>query len=46
MNNVFKMSDQERKKISDQHKALEKQTKEKKEELKKGLKKPENKKTS
>ena len=38
------MSDEERKKISEQHKTLEKQTKEKKDELKKGLQKPEEKK--
>jgi hypothetical protein len=38
---VFGMSDEERKKISEQHKTLEKQTKEKKEEIKKGLQKPE-----
>jgi hypothetical protein len=41
---VFGMSDEERKKISEQHKTLEKQTKEKKDELKKGLQKPEEKK--
>jgi hypothetical protein len=41
---VFGMSDEERKKISDQHKTLEKQVKEKKEEVKKGLQKPEEKK--
>jgi hypothetical protein len=43
---VFGMSDEERKKISEQHKQLEKIAREKKEELKKGLKKPEKKKTS
>jgi len=42
---VFKMSDEERKKISNQHKTLEKQTKEKKDELKKGLQQPEKKET-
>jgi hypothetical protein len=41
---VFGMTDEERKKISNQHKQLEKVTREKKEELKKGLKKPEEKK--
>jgi hypothetical protein len=41
---VFGMSDEERKKISEQHKTLEKQNKEKKDELKKGLQKPEEKK--
>lgn len=44
---VFGMSDAEKKKISDQHKKLEKETREKKEKLKQGLTKPEeNKKTS
>ena len=43
---VFGMSDEERKKISEQHKQLEKIAREKKEELKKGLKKPEEKKTT
>jgi hypothetical protein len=43
---VFGMSDEERKKISEQHKKLEKIAREKKEELKKGLKKPEKKKTT
>ena len=43
---VFGMSDEERKKISEQHKQLEKIAREKKEELKKGLKKPEQKKTT
>jgi hypothetical protein len=38
---VFGMSDEERKKISEQHKTLEKEVKEKKEEIKKGLQKPE-----
>lgn len=44
------MTDAEKKKISDQHKKLEKETREKKEQLKQGLTKPEvkkeNKKTS
>ena len=43
---ILKMSDEERKKISEQHKKLEKETQEKKEQLKKGLQQPENKKTS
>lgn len=43
---VFGMTDEEKKKISDQHKQLEKIAREKKEELKKGLKKPEEKKTT
>ena len=43
---VFKMSEEERKKISEQHKQLEKKAKEEKELLKKGLQKPEDKKTS
>jgi hypothetical protein len=43
---VFGMSDEERKKISEQHKKLEQIAREKKEELKKGLKKPEEKKTT
>ena len=43
---IFGMSDEERKKISEQHKQLEKIAREKKEELKKGLKKPEKKKTT
>ena len=41
---VFGMSDEERRKISEQHKQLEKIAREKKEELKKGLKKPDEKK--
>lgn len=44
------MTDDEKKKISDQHKKLEKETREKKEQVKQGLTKPEvkkeNKKTS
>jgi len=43
---VFGMSEEEKKKISEQHKQLEKIAREKKEELKKGLKKPEEKKTT
>jgi len=43
---VFGMSEEEKKRISEQHKQLEKIAREKKEELKKGLKKPEEKKTS
>ena len=43
---ILKMSDEERKKISQQHKTLEKETQQKKNELKKGLQLPENKKTS
>ena len=43
---ILRMSDEERKKISEQHKQLEKIAREKKEELKKGLKKPEEKKTT
>lgn len=43
---ILKMSDEERKRISDQHKTLEKQNQEKKEQLKKGLQLPDNKKTS
>jgi hypothetical protein len=38
------MSEEERKKISEQHKKLEKIAREKKDDLKKGLKKPEEKK--
>jgi len=38
------MSEEERKKISEQHKKLEKIAREKKDNLKKGLKKPEEKK--
>jgi hypothetical protein len=41
---VFGMSDEEKKRISEQHKQLEKIAREKREELKKGLKKPEEKK--
>jgi hypothetical protein len=41
---VFGMSEEEKKRISEQHKQLEKIAREKKEELKKGLKKPEEKK--
>lgn len=43
---ILKMSDEERNRISEQHKKLEKQNQEKKEELKKGLQQPKNKKTS
>jgi hypothetical protein len=47
---IFGMTDDEKKKISDQHKKLEKETREKKEQVKQGLTKPEvkkeNKKTS
>ena len=43
---ILGMSDEERKKISEQHKKLEEIAREKKEELKKGLKKPEQKKTT
>lgn len=43
---ILGMSDEERKKISEQHKKLEQIARDKKEELKKGLKKPEQKKTS
>lgn len=43
---ILKMSDEERKKISEQHKALEMENQKKKDELKKGLQQPENKKTS
>lgn len=41
---VLKMTEDERKKISEQHKNLEKKAKEQKELLKKGLTKPEEKK--
>ena len=41
---VFGMSEEEKKRISEQHKQLEKIAREKREELKKGLKKPEEKK--
>jgi hypothetical protein len=40
---VFGMSEEEKKRISEQHKQLEKIAREKKEELKKGLKKPDEK---
>jgi hypothetical protein len=40
---VFGMSEEEKKRISDQHKELERKTREKKQELKNGLKKPEKK---
>jgi hypothetical protein len=43
---ILQMSEEERKKISEQHKKLEQIARDKKEELKKGLKKPEEKKTS
>jgi hypothetical protein len=43
---LFKMSEEEKKRISEQHKQLEKETQQKKDELKKGLQQPENKKTS
>jgi hypothetical protein len=41
---ILGMSDEERKKISEQHKQLEKIAREKREELKQGLKKPDEKK--
>jgi hypothetical protein len=41
---VFGMSEEEKKRISEQHKQLEKIAREKKEELKKGLTKPDKKK--
>ena len=41
---ILGMSDEERKKISEQHKQLDKIAREKREELKIGLKKPEEKK--
>ena len=41
---ILQMSDEEKKKISEQHKHLEKIAREKREDLKKGLKKPEEKK--
>ncbi len=41
---VFGISEEEKRKISEQHKQLEKIARDKKEELKKGLKKPEEKK--
>lgn len=37
---VFGMSEEEKKRISEQHKELEKKNREKKEELRMGLKKP------
>ena len=43
---ILQMSEEERKKISEQHKKLEQIARDKKEELKKGLKKPEEKKTT
>jgi hypothetical protein len=43
---IFGMTDAEKKRISEQHKELEKKAKEQKELLKKGLTKPEEKKTS
>lgn len=43
---ILGMTDEEKKKISNQHKELERKAREKKEELKKGLKKPEEKKTT
>ena len=43
---ILKMSEEERKRISEQHKKLEQQNQQKKDELKKGLQLPENKKTS
>lgn len=43
---VFGMSEEEKKKISEQHKKLEQEAREKKEKLKQGLTKPEDKKTS
>jgi len=44
--NVFKMSEEEKRKILDKHKNEIKTDKTKKEEIKKGLQKPENKKKS
>lgn len=41
---IFGMSEEEKKKISDQHKQLEKESREKKEQLKLGLTKPDEKK--
>ena len=48
MNYSFKLSEEEKKKIMEKHSVAKKDHKEKKEELKKGLQKPdkENKKTS
>ena len=43
---ILKMSEEEKKKISNQHKELEKKNRDKMEELKKGLKKPEQDNTS
>lgn len=43
---IFKMSEEEKKRISEQHKKLEKETRDKKEQLRQGLTKPDNKKTS
>lgn len=43
---IFKMSEEEKKRISEQHKTLEKEAQKKKDELRKGLQLPENKKTS
>ena len=40
---IFKMTDEEKKRISEQHKQLEKLAREKKEEFSKGLQKPEKK---
>jgi|GEM_PF-2386977 len=44
MNNVFKMSDEEKKKILEKHKEATKNHYVKKDEVKKGLQKPEEKK--
>jgi hypothetical protein len=43
---IFKMSEEEKKRISEQHKKLEKETRDKKNQLRQGLTKPDNKKTS
>ena len=43
---VFGMTEAEKKKISDQHKKIEKESREKKEQLKQGLTKPETKKVN
>ena len=43
---VFGMNEAEKKKISDQHKKLEKESRDKKEQVKQGLTKPEEKKES
>ena len=43
---ILKMSEEERKKISEQHKKLEQEVQKNKDELKKGLQAPDNKKTS